>query len=99
MIVYYIIAYCFLSLIHSDFLRLLFGMQNLALWNLIQSDYTQALAERTSVDTSNDSHTTAIYDCIRLLIALHIDELDDEDSENILKTVCPFCCADVSGYL
>jgi hypothetical protein len=76
-------------------------MQNLALWNLIQSDYTQALAERTSTsaDTNNDSHTTAIYDCFKLLIALHIDELDDDDSENILKTVCPFCCADVSGYL
>lgn len=92
-----------MSLIHSNFLRLLFEMQNLALWNLIQSDYTQALAERKSssgsADTNNDSHTTAIYDCIRLLIALHIDELDDEDSENILKTVCPFCCADVSGYL
>jgi hypothetical protein len=69
----------------------LFGIQNLALWNFIQSEHTQALAERTSTDT-DDSQTTAIYDCCKLLIAHHPDVLDDDDSENFLNTVCSFRC-------
>ena len=65
-------------------------MQNLNLWNLIQSGHAQALAERTSadIDTTDDSQTTAIYDCCKLLIAQYPGVLDDDDSEDILNTVC-----------
>ena len=64
-------------------------MQNLNLWNLIQSGHAHALAERTSTDIdTNDSQTTAIYDCCKLLIAIHPGVIDDEDSEDILNTVC-----------
>jgi hypothetical protein len=64
-------------------------MQNLVLWNLIQSGHAQALAERTSTDIdTDDSQITAIYDFCKLLIAIHPGVIDDEDSENILNTVC-----------
>ena len=64
-------------------------MQNLNLRNLIQSGHAQALAERTATDIdTDDSQTTAIYDCCKLLIAIYPGVLDDDDSEDILNTVC-----------
>lgn len=64
-------------------------MQNLNLRNLIQSGYAQTLAERTSTDIdTDDSQTTVIYDCCKLLLAIHPGVIDDEDSEDILNTVC-----------